>query len=137
MLSPKKVKYRKQMRNRTKGIAWKGGTVAFGSVGLFSLEPGKISNRVIEAARVAINRKLKRGGKLWIRIFPDYPFTKKPAEVRMGKGKGNPEGWMAKVKPGTMLFEVHHTDEELALTALKAAMSKFPVKTKIAKRRDI
>jgi large subunit ribosomal protein L16 len=136
MLSPKKFKYRKQQRGRIHGIAWKGSDVSFGDMGIFSLEKGKLSNRVLEAARVAINRKLKRGGKVWIRVFPDYPFTKKPAEVRMGKGKGNPEAWVAKVKPGTMLFEVRHSDPELAEKALKSAMAKFPLLTKIAKRRD-
>ncbi len=137
MLSPKKFKYRKQQRGKTKGIAWRGNKVSYGKVGLFTLEKGKISNRVIEAARVAINRKMKRGGKVWIRIFPDFPFTKKPAEVRMGKGKGNPEAWVAKVKPGMMLFEVQHADIQIAEGALKAAMQKFPVKTKLAYRRDI
>lgn len=136
MLSPKKVKYRKKQRGKIKGIASRGNKVSFGTLGLYSLEKGKISNRVIEAARVAINRKMKRGGKLWIRIFPDFPYTKKPAEVRMGKGKGNPEGWVAKVKPGTMIFEVHHNDISIAEKALKACMSKFPLKTKIARRRN-
>ena len=137
MLSPKKVKYRKQMRNRSKGIAWKGGSVSFGSLGLYSTEPGKISNRVIEAARVAINRKLKRGGKLWIRIFPDYPFTKKPAEVRMGKGKGAPEGWSAIVRPGRILYEMEGVPEELAREALRLAAHKLPIQTRFVVRSEI
>lgn len=137
MLSPKRTKFRKKQKGKNRGKAFKGNKVSFGQVGLFSLEHGRISNRVIEAARVSINRKMKRGGKVWIRIFPHYPVTKKPAEVRMGKGKGNPEGWVAIVKPGTMMFEVQHQDEEVAIQALKAAMQKFPLKTKIAMRRDI
>mgnify|MGYP002393451915 CR=1 FL=1 len=136
MLSPKKTKYRKKQKGRNRGLAHTGNKVSFGSMGLKALELAKISNRQIEAARVAINRHMKRGGKVWIRIFPDYPVCKKPAEVRMGKGKGNPEGWVALVQPGRMMFEVHHPDPELAEKALKSAMSKFPILTKIVKRRD-
>ena len=106
MLAPKRIKFRKTFKGRTKGIATRGNTVAFGEFGLMSLEPGWVTNRQIEASRVAMTREMKRGGKVWIRIFPDKPITKKPAETRMGKGKGNPEGWVAVVKPGRMLFEV-------------------------------
>ena len=107
MLMPKKVKYRKQQRGRRSGKAWRGGSLAFGDYGLKALEPAWITDRQIEAARVAITRFIKRGGKLWIRIFPDKPFTKKPAETRMGKGKGPPEHWVAVVKPGRVMFEMH------------------------------
>ncbi|TAL39229.1 MAG: 50S ribosomal protein L16 [Spirochaetes bacterium] len=131
MLMPKRTKYRKLQRGRMKGKALRGSTIAFGEVALKTLECGKISSKQIEAARVAINRKVKRGGKLWIRIFPDYPFTKKPAETRMGKGKGNPEGWVAIVKPGRILFELAGVTEELAREALRLADFKLPVKTKI------
>ena len=106
MLAPKRVKFRKQMKGRMRGYATRGATVAFGHFGLQAVEAGWVSNRQIEAARVAMTREMKRGGKLWIRIFPDKPITKKPAETRMGKGKGNPEGWVAVVKPGRMLFEI-------------------------------
>ncbi|HNR90563.1 MAG TPA: 50S ribosomal protein L16 [Spirochaetota bacterium] len=131
MLMPKRTKYRKLQRGRMKGKAQRGSTVAFGEVGLKALECGKISNRQIEAARVAITRKIKRGGKLWIRIFPDYPFTKKPAETRMGKGKGNPEGWVARIKPGRILFELAGVEEPLAKEAFRLAAFKLPVKTKV------
>lgn len=114
-----------------KGKAQKGSSIAFGEHALKSLEAGKISSKQIEAARVAINRQLKRGGKLWIRIFPDYPFTKKPAETRMGKGKGNPEGWEARIKPGRILFELAGVDFAMAREALLLASRKLPVKTKI------
>jgi len=130
MLMPKRVKYRKVQRGRMSGIATKGATIAFGNYGLKTTESGKITSRQIEAARVAINRKVKRGGKLWIRIFPDFPFTKKPAETRMGKGKGNPEGWVARVKPGRIMFEISGIDEELARQAFESASNKLPVKTK-------
>ncbi len=113
------------------GTAKRGATIVFGEYGLKTVEAGKITSRQIEAARVAINRKVKRGGKLWIRIFPDYPYTKKPAETRMGKGKGNPEGFLARVKPGRILFEISGVDEELARQALTNASFKLPVKTKI------
>src|SRR6266404_6204301 len=110
MLAPKRVKFRKRFKGRTKGMATRGNTVAFGHYGLMALEPGWISNRQIEASRVALTREMKRGGKVWIRLFPDKPITKKPAETRMGKGKGNPEGWVAVVKPGRIMFELE-TDE--------------------------
>ncbi len=112
------------------GKALRGASVSFGEFGLKTVETGKITSRQIEAARVAITRKVKRGGKLWIRIFPDFPYTKKPAETRMGKGKGNPEGWVAKVKPGKIMFEIAGVDEELARKAFKSASNKLPVKTK-------
>lgn len=131
MLMPKRTKFRKMQRGRMGGVAIKGSTISFGEVGLQTLECGKITSRQIEAARVAISRKVKRGGKLWIRIFPDFPFTQKPAETRMGKGKGNPEGYVARVKPGRILFEIAGIDEELAKQALKSAAFKLPVKTKI------
>ena len=131
MLMPKRVKYRKVMRGRMTGTAQRGADIAFGEYGLKAMESGKITSRQIEAARVAINRKVKRGGKLWIRIFPDFPFTKKPAETRMGKGKGNPEGFVARVKPGRILFEIAGVDEELARQALDSASNKLPLKTKI------
>jgi large subunit ribosomal protein L16 len=131
MLMPKRTKYRKQQRGRMRGKAQKGSTIAFGEHALKSLEAGKISSKQIEAARVAINREVKRGGKLWIRIFPDYPFTKKPAETRMGKGKGNPEAWEAIIKPGRVLFELAGVDFEMARKALELAARKLPVLTKI------
>lgn len=131
MLMPKRTKFRKMQRGRMSGIAINGSTINFGEVGLQTTECGKITSRQIEAARVAISRKVKRGGKLWIRIFPDFPFTQKPAETRMGKGKGNPEGYVARVKPGRILFEIAGIDEELAKQALKSAAFKLPVKTKI------
>jgi large subunit ribosomal protein L16 len=131
MLMPKRSKFRKVQRGRMSGVAKRGTAVAFGEYGLKALEAGKISSRQIEAARVAITRKVKRGGKLWIRIFPDFPFTKKPAETRMGKGKGNPEGFVARVKPGRILFEIAGVELELATQALKNASHKLPIKTKI------
>jgi large subunit ribosomal protein L16 len=131
MLMPKRVKHRKVMRGRMNGTAQRGATVAFGEYGLKALESGKITSRQIEAARVAINRKVKRGGKLWIRIFPDFPFTKKPAETRMGKGKGNPEGFVARIFPGRILFEIAGIDETLAKEALENAAKKLPLKTKV------
>ena len=131
MLMPKRTKYRKIQRGRMKGKAIKGSTISFGEHALKSIECGKIDSRQIEAARGAINRKAKRGGKLWIRIFPDKPFTKKPQEVRMGKGKGNPEGWIALIKPGRILFELSGIDRETAYDALRLASHKLPVKTKI------
>lgn len=131
MLMPKRVKHRKVMRGRMNGTAQRGATVAFGEYGLKALESGKITSRQIEAARIAVNRKVKRGGKLWIRIFPDFPFTKKPAETRMGKGKGNPEGFVARVFPGRILFEIAGVDEVLAREALENAAKKLPLKTKV------
>ncbi|MEE8060607.1 MAG: 50S ribosomal protein L16 [Gemmatimonadales bacterium] len=137
MLAPKRVKYRKTFKGRTKGIAHRGNTVAFGEYGLMSLSPGWISNRQIEAARVAMTRHMKRGGKVWIRIFPDKPITKKPAETRMGKGKGNPEGWVAVVKPGRVMFEVEGVPEEIARRAMKLAAAKLPVRTRMVKREEV
>ena len=136
MLAPKRIKFRKQFKGRTKGIATRGNTVAFGEFGLTCLEPGWITNRQIEASRVAMTREMKRGGKVWIRIFPDKPITKKPAETRMGKGKGNPEAWVAVVKPGRMMFEIEGVSEEIARKALGLAAAKLPVKTRFVKREE-
>ncbi len=136
MLAPKRVKYRKQMKGRTKGHATRGNTVAFGHFGLMALEPGWITSRQIEASRVAMTREMKRGGKVWIRIFPDKPITKKPAETRMGKGKGNPEGWVAVVKPGRVMFEVEGIGEKVARRALQLAAAKLPIKTRFVMRED-
>ena len=134
MLLPKRVKHRKVQRGSRKGQA-KGGTeINFGDYGIKALEPGWITNRQIEAARVAMTRKIKRGGKVWINIFPDKPYTKKPAETRMGSGKGNPEGWVAVVKPGKVMFELAGVPEDLAREALRLAGHKLPVKTKFVKR---
>lgn len=134
MLMPKKVKYRKQQKGRNKGLAHRGSQLSFGDYGLKALEAGRISNRQIEAARIAINRYIKRGGKVWIRIFPDKPLTKKPAEVRMGKGKGSPEEWVAVVKPGRILYEMEGIDPERAMEALRLAAHKLPIRTKAVKR---
>jgi large subunit ribosomal protein L16 len=136
MLAPKRVKFRKMFKGRTRGIATRGNAVSFGDYGLMALEPGWVSNRQIEAARVAMTREMKRGGKVWIRIFPDKPITKKPAETRMGKGKGNPEGWVAVVKPGRILFEVEGIDEPLAKLALGLAAAKLPVTTRVVRRQE-
>jgi large subunit ribosomal protein L16 len=136
MLMPKKVKYRKQQRGRRTGKAWRGGSLAFGEYGLKALEPAWITDRQIEAARVAITRFIKRGGKLWIRIFPDKPFTKKPAETRMGKGKGSPEMWVAVVKPGRVMFELEGVTREIAEKAMALAAAKMPVRTKFVARDD-
>ena len=134
MLQPKKVKHRKQQRGRMRGKA-KGGTdIAFGDYGLVATEPGWITNRQIEAARVAMTRHIRRGGKVWITIFPDKPVTKKPAEVRMGSGKGNPEVWVAVVKPGRVMFELSGVPEPVAREAIKRAAHKLPVKTKFVTR---
>ncbi len=137
MLSPKRVKYRKTQRGRNRGKAQRGSTVAFGSFGLKAMEHAWITNRQIEASRIAINRYLKRDGKIWIRIFPDKPYTKKPLEVRMGSGKGAPEGWVAVVKPGRIMFEVDGVSEQLAQEALRLASNKLPIKTKFVKRIDL
>ncbi|MGH7571792.1 MAG: 50S ribosomal protein L16 [Gemmatimonadota bacterium] len=134
MLMPKRIKYRKQHRGRRRGHATRGNTVAFGEWGLQALDPAWITNRQIEAARVALTRHIKRGGKVWIRIFPDKPVTKKPAETRMGKGKGNPEGWVAVVQPGRVMFEVEGVDEKLAREALRLASAKLPIKTRVVSR---
>ncbi|MBW1645383.1 MAG: 50S ribosomal protein L16 [Deltaproteobacteria bacterium] len=136
MLMPKKVKYRKQQKGKIKGRASRGATLAFGDYGLQALEPGRITNRQIEAARIAITRYIKRGGKVWIRIFPDKPLTKKPAEVRMGKGKGSPEEWVALVKPGRVLYEMEGVDPERAMEALRLAAHKLPIKTKAIMRES-
>ncbi len=130
---PKRVKFRKVQRGRTRGVATRGNTVAFGEFGLQALEPGWITATQIEAARIAITRHVKRGGKLWIRIFPDKPVTKKPAETRMGSGKGNPEFWVAVVKPGRMLFEMAGVTEEVAREALRLAAFKLPVRTRFVR----
>jgi large subunit ribosomal protein L16 len=136
MLAPKRVKFRKMFKGRTRGLATRGNAVSFGDYGLMSMEPGWVSNRQIEAARVALTREMKRGGKVWIRIFPDKPITKKPAETRMGKGKGNPEGWVAVVKPGRILFEVEGVDETLAKKSLALAAAKLPVITRFVHRQE-
>ena len=136
MLAPKRVKFRKMFKGRTRGIATRGNTVAFGEFGLMSLEPGWVSSRQIEAARVAMTREMKRGGKVWIRLFPDKPITKKPAETRMGKGKGNPEGWVAVVKPGRVLFEVDGVPVELARKSLGLAAAKLPLQTRFVHRQE-
>ena len=134
MLQPKRVKYRKQQKGRIRGNATRGNTVAFGDYGLQTLDAGWITNRQIEAARVAMTRHIKRGGKVWIRIFPDKPITSKPAETRMGKGKGSPEGWVAPVKPGRVMFELEGVDESIARRAMDLAAAKLPVKTRFLVR---
>ena len=136
MLSPKRVKHRKVQRGRIHGVAHTGNTVAFGEYGLICMEPEWLTNRQIEEARVALNRYIKRGGKLWIRVFPDKPYSKKPAETRMGKGKGAPEYWVAVVRPGTVLFELAGVDAKVAEEAMRLAGSKLPVKTRFALRAD-
>jgi large subunit ribosomal protein L16 len=134
MLMPKKVKYRNQMRGRRNGKAWRGGDLAFGEYGLKAMENAWITDRQIEACRVAISRSIKRGGKLWTRIFPDKPFTKKPAETRMGKGKGAPERWVCVVKPGRIMFEMAGVDEATAKAAMRLAGHKLPIPTKFVSR---
>ena len=134
MLMPKKVKYRKQQRGRMKGKAWRGSTLAFGEYGLKSLDPAWITARQIEASRVAITHFMKRGGKMWVRIFPDKPYTKKPAETRMGKGKGPVESWVAVVRPGLILFEVEGLPPAEAKEALRLAGHKLPVRTVFVSR---
>ena len=134
MLMPKKVKYRKQQRGRMRGLAWRGGAVAFGDYGLMCLEPYWLTDRQIEAARVALTRGIKRGGKVWIRVFPDKPVTKKPQETRMGKGKGAPEGWVAVVKPGRILFEMEGVTAAEAKAAMRLAAAKLPMKTRMTGR---
>jgi large subunit ribosomal protein L16 len=136
MLIPKRVKHRKVQRGRMRGKAARGNTVSFGDYGLQALEPGWITNRQIEAARVAITRHMKRGGKVWINIFPDKPATKKPAETRMGSGKGAPEYWVAVVKPGHVMFELAGVDEPVAREAMRLASHKLPIKTKFATRAE-
>ena len=136
MLLPKRVKYRRVHRGRLKGKATRGNTVTYGDFGLQALEPAWITSNQIEAARVAMTRYTKRGGKVWIKIFPDKPITEKPAETRMGSGKGSPEYWVAVVKPGRVLFELADVDEATAREALRLAMHKLPVKCKIVKREE-
>lgn len=136
MLSPKRVKFRKMFKGRMKGLAQRGNEVSFGEYGLQALEPGWVTNRQIEAARVALTRHIKRGGKVWIRIFPDKPITKKPAETRMGKGKGSPEGWVAVVKPGRMMFELEGVTPDIAKKAMALAAAKMGVKTKFVMREE-
>jgi len=136
MMMPKKVKYRKQQRGRMAGKAWRGSTVAFGDYGLKALSCGWITDRQIEAARVAMTRSIKRGGKVWIRLFPDKPITKKPAETRMGKGKGAPEQWVAVIRPGKILFEMEGVEKRVAIEAMKLAAHKLPIRTKIVTREQ-
>ena len=137
MLAPKRVKHRKQHRGRMRGMAKGGTTVAFGDYGLQALEPKWVTARQIEAARVAMTRHIKRGGKVWINIFPDKPYTQKPAETRMGSGKGNPEGWVAVVKPGRVMFELAGVPEELAREAMRLAGHKLPLRTKFVHREGV
>lgn len=134
MMMPKKVKYRKQQRGRMAGKAWRGSSVAFGDYGLKALSCGWITDRQIEAARVAMTRSIKRGGKVWIRLFPDKPITKKPAETRMGKGKGAPEQWVAVVRPGKVLFEMEGVAPDVAMAAMRLAAHKLPIRTKVVTR---
>ena len=134
MLSPKKVKHRKQMKGKMRGKSLRGDKIQFGEFALQATSCGYISNRQIESARIAINRKAKRGGRVWIKIFPDKTLTKKPAEVRMGKGKGSPETWVAVVRPGRVLFEIGGLEEEICLAALRLAKYKLPVKTKVIRK---
>ncbi len=134
MLAPKKVKHRKMQKGRMRGTAYRGAELAFGGFGLKALEPGRLSSRQLEAARIAMTRYVKRGGKIWIRVFPDKPITKKPAETRMGKGKGNPEFWVAVVKPGRIIYEMDGVTEEIAKEAFRLAAYKLPIATKIVSR---
>jgi large subunit ribosomal protein L16 len=136
MLQPKKVKYRKQQKGRMRGKAYRGGTLAFGDFGLQAQETGRLSSRQIEAARVAMTRHVKRGGKVWIRVFPDKPITKKPAETRMGKGKGNPEEWVAVVKMGRILYEMEGVPVKVAQEALRLAAHKLPISTRFVQREE-
>ena len=136
MLAPKRVKYRRMHKGRMRGKSSRGNLVSFGEYGLQAAAPGWISNRQIEAARVAMTRHIKRGGKVWIRIFPDKPISKKPAETRMGKGKGNPEGWVAVVKPGRVMFELEGVDEKTARRAMDLAAAKLPIKTRFLIREQ-
>lgn len=134
MLMPKKVKYRKVQRGRMKGKAWRGSSISFGEYGLKAMECGWITSRQIEAARIAMTRFIKRGGKVWIRLFPDKPITKKPAETRMGKGKGAPEEWVAVIRPGKILFEMEGVGQDIAQQAMRLAAHKIPLKTKFLAR---
>jgi large subunit ribosomal protein L16 len=137
MLAPKRIKYRKQQKGRMQGTAQRGSQVSFGDYGLKTLQCGYITSKQIEAARIAITRYVKRGGKIWIRIFPDKPVTKKPAETRMGKGKGSPEGWVAVVKPGRVLYEIKGVTEVVAREAFRLASHKLAVSTRFVSRQDI
>ena len=134
MLMPKKVKYRKQQRGRRKGLAWRGATLAFGEFGLKAMRVSYVTDRQIEAARIAMTRFIKRGGKIWIRIFPDKPVTKKPQETRMGKGKGAPEGWVCIVRPGKIMFEMEGVDLKTAEEAMRLAAAKLPIPCKLVSR---
>jgi large subunit ribosomal protein L16 len=137
MLAPKKVKYRKMMKGRRKGTAWRGSTLAFGDFGLQATDRGWLTAREIEAARVALTRHIKRGGRVWVRIFPDKPLTKKPAETRMGKGKGSPEVWVAVIKPGRILFEMEGVAREVGREALKLAARKLSIPTQVRERGGV
>ncbi|MBT8361496.1 MAG: 50S ribosomal protein L16 [Desulfobacterales bacterium] len=137
MLSPRKVKHRKVFTGKLRGAAHRGSSISFGEYALKATTRGKMTAQQIEAARVAINRKIKRGGKVWIRVFPDKPVTKKPAETRMGKGKGSPEYWVAPIRPGKILYELAGVDEELAVRALTLAGNKLPFRTKVVSKRSI
>jgi large subunit ribosomal protein L16 len=136
MMAPKRVKFRKQMKGRMRGFATRGETVAFGHYGLQATEAGWVSNRQLEACRVAMSREMKRSGKLWTRVFPDKPITKKPAETRMGKGKGNPEGWVCPIKPGRVLFEIEGVTLDIAKKAMALASAKLPITTRLIERED-
>ena len=137
MLAPKRVKHRKAFKGRMRGAATRGNRVSFGEYGLQAMEPAWVTNRQIESARVAITRHIKRGGKVWIRLFPDKPVTSKPAETRMGKGKGNPEGWVAVVKPGRIMFELEGIDRPLAQEAMRLGASKLPIRTRFIERHEL
>ncbi len=137
MLMPKRIKHRKQQRGRKKGVAVRGSSITFGQYGLKAMEAHWITSRQIEAARIAMTRHIKRGGKVWIRIFPDKPVTKKPAETRMGKGKGSPEYWVAVVKPGRIMFEMSGVTEDIAKEAMRLAAHKLPIKTKFVTRKEL
>jgi large subunit ribosomal protein L16 len=137
MLMPKKVKYRKQQKGRNRGKAWRGGELAFGDFGLKAMEPGFITDRQIEASRIAMTRFIKRGGKIWVRMFPDKPITKKPAEVRMGSGKGPLDHWSAVIKPGKILFEMEGVTLDQAKEAMRLASHKLPIMTKLVHRHDV
>ena len=137
MLSPKKIKFRKQQKGKMRGLAWRGSKLNFGEYGLQAIGCGFVSAKQIEAARIAMTRHVKRGGRVWIRIFPDKPVTKKPAEVRMGKGKGAPEGWVAVVRPGKILYEMQGVNREMAKEALRLAAHKLAVKTRFVERSEL
>jgi large subunit ribosomal protein L16 len=136
MLSPKKVKFRKQMKGRRRGMSWRGSSLTFGEYGLQAIGNGWVNAKEIEAARIAMTRYVKRGGRIWIRVFPDKPITKKPAEVRMGKGKGAPEGWVAVVRPGRILYEMQGVPRELAIEAFRLAAHKLSIQTKFVERSE-